>query len=207
MILYCVRHGESEFNAEGRIQGQLDTPLSARGRQQSSAVAAALAQLPIQAVFSSPLRRALETAQLLAGSLKLKVRTDERLKEVNAGIFQGHRHDELPDLYPDAWRKWQALDPDFVIPEGESRRQLIERGWAALTAIAATDFEHVAVVAHGNVLSSAIQSLLDIPPQRAAFRLYNGSISRMQWNNAVQLLTLNETAHLAGIGTAGCGDL
>src|SRR5688572_13452490 len=139
MILYCVRHGESAFNAEGRIQGQTNVPLSELGRRQSQAVAAALGRLPIEAVFSSPLERALETARPVAEALGLTVRIDERLMEINAGIFQGKVWNEIQAAHPREAQRWLAHDPDFVIPGGESRRSLMTRGRAALEAIRAME--------------------------------------------------------------------
>ena len=88
MLLYCIRHGESSYNAEGRIQGQSDVPLSELGRRQSEAVAAALAEVPIEAVYASPLRRAMQTARPVAERLNLEIQTDPRLMEVHAGEFQ-----------------------------------------------------------------------------------------------------------------------
>jgi broad specificity phosphatase PhoE len=134
MILYLVRHGESLFNAERRIQGQSDVELSPLGHRQTDAVAAELANLPINAIFASPLRRAMETAEPIAARLKLPIQTDNRLKEINAGMFQGLHWDEIEHLHPAEAVHWKAQQPDFVIPGGESRRQLMSRARAASMA-------------------------------------------------------------------------
>jgi probable phosphoglycerate mutase len=202
MILYCVRHGESTFNAAGRIQGQLDTPLSELGRQQSAALAAAFAGEPIEAVFSSPLSRAQQTAEPIAAALGLSVRLDERLRELHAGVFQGLLPRELDERYPEAARRWRAHDPDFRIPEGESRRDLMLRGRAALEAIRATDLGRVVVVSHGGLLTAALKALLEIPAERQPFMFYNASISRLEWLAEPKLLTLNDLAHLRRDGAA-----
>ena len=130
MWLYCVRHGESVHNAEGRIQGQLDVPLSDFGRRQGEAIAEALAALPIDAIYASPLLRALETAQIVARRLRLPIRTDDRLKEINVGVFQDRLRAEVAQLYPDEFARWTSGEPDFAVPGGESRRDLQERGCA-----------------------------------------------------------------------------
>ena len=127
MLLYLVRHGESVFNLERRIQGQLNVELSEFGHRQANAVADALAGQPIDAVFCSPLRRAMETAQPIAERLHLEINTDDRLKEINAGIFQGLHWSEIEKLHPAEAVRWKAQEPDFVIPGGESRRALMER--------------------------------------------------------------------------------
>ncbi|MFH1268418.1 MAG: histidine phosphatase family protein [Planctomycetota bacterium] len=206
MILYCVRHGESTYNAEGRVQGQSDVPLSERGRRQGEAVAAAMAHLPIDAIYSSPLRRALETARVVAEPLGLEVQTDPRLMEVNAGIFQDKLRSDLERLHPEDFARWTSGDTDFVIPGGESRRVLARRGLEALEAIRRTDHQHVAVVAHGRLLVVTFQALMKFPADVA---LQNGSITRISFdgNARAELLSPNEVDHLSNVGLGGEGDL
>src|SRR5690554_6197641 len=135
MILYLIRHGESTYNSEGRIQGQTDIPLSPLGLRQAEAVADALSTAPIEAVFCSPLQRAMQTAQPLADRLGLVPQPDDRLKEINAGIFQGLLWKEIEQRFPAEAGPWRAQQADFVIPNGESRRQLMVRGLAVFQAI------------------------------------------------------------------------
>jgi broad specificity phosphatase PhoE len=208
MILYCVRHGESVYNAEGRIQGQSDVPLSELGRCQSEAVADAVGKLPVDAVYSSPLKRAMETARMIANRLGLEVRTDSRLKEINAGIFQDRLRSELSELYPQELARWLRGDPDYVIPGGESRHDLMQRGMAAFEAIGAAGHRHAAVVAHGRLLIVTLKGLLTFPPDQTD-SLQNGSITTISLNSdrSAELLSLNEVGHLEGIGLGGSGDL
>jgi len=211
MLIYCVRHGESVYNAEGRIQGQSDVPLSDLGLRQSQAIARALAELPIEAVYSSPLRRAMQTAEPLAACLGLVVQTDPRLMEINAGVFQHRLRAELPDLFPEAYSRWLSGEPDFVIPGGESRRDLMRRGREAFETIARSGHQHVVVVTHGGLLAGALKALLGIPAERHPFVFHNGSITRLELADGcpeqVKLLSLNETEHLRALGPSGCGDL
>ncbi len=206
MFLYCVRHGETIFNSEGRIQGQLDTPLSPLGLRQCQAVTAALAVRPIKAIYSSPLQRAFGTAQRLAEMLGLPVQVDERLMEIHAGIFQGHTWPEIDSAHPEESRKWRSHDPDFRIPGGESRRDIMHRAKEAFFAMREAAHEHAAVVAHGGLLSAAFKALLEIPAQRNPFSLNNGSISVLAWSGELKLLRLNDTEHLQGAQGTG-GDL
>lgn len=201
MILYCVRHGESCYNAEGRLQGQSHTPLSPLGLRQAQAVAEALRELPIEAVYASPLPRAMQTAEPLAQALSLSVIPDPRLMEINVGIFQELLHSEIDALHPQEAAAWRASDPDYRIPGGESRRDLMERGRAAFEAIRAAGHEHAVVVSHGGLIASALKSLLQIPPQFNPFPLYNGSVSQVVWRHEAKLLSLNQVEHLR---TAGC---
>lgn len=201
MLLYCVRHGESTYNVEGRLQGQSDTRLSPLGQKHAAAVAATLGKLPIEAVYASPLSRARETAQPLADALGLPVECDERLKEINIGVFQGALASELSDRFPEEAARWRSQDPDYRIPGGESRRDLMLRAEAALRAIHESGHRQVAVVAHGGVLAAALKTLLQVPAERNPFMLYNGSISMLEWDGQVKLMTLNQTDHLR---LAGC---
>jgi len=202
MLFYLIRHGESSYNAEHRLQGQSNEPvLSTRGRQHAQSVAAALAALPIEAVYSSPLRRALETARPVAEALKLPVVTDDRLKEINIGIFQGLLASEIGERYPQETASWRSQDPDYRIPGGESRRELMRRSEAALRAVRETEFQQVAVISHGGALAAALKALLGVPAERNPFTLYNGSISQLEWAGQIKLVTLNQTDHLR---LAGC---
>lgn len=199
MLFYCSRHGESVFNAERRVQGQLDIPLSKNGQQQSKALASVLSSEPLDVIVASPLRRAIETAEVIATELHLSLKIDPRLAEINAGIFQGLKWDEIEIRYPNEAARWKSGDPDFMIPKGESRRTLMLRGQAAFEAIRANGHTHVAVIAHGGLLAATLKSLLKIPSSLNPFVFQNGAISRLEWSSTIRLLTLNEQHHLQKI--------
>lgn len=209
MLFYCSRHGESVFNAERRVQGQLDIPLSKNGQQQSKALASVLSSEPLDVIVASPLRRAIETAEVIATELHLSLKIDPRLAEINAGIFQGLKWDEIEIKYPNEAARWKSNDPDFMIPKGESRRTLMLRGQAAFEAIRADGHTHVAVIAHGELLAATFKSLLKIPSSLNPFVFHNGAISRLEWSSTIRLLTLNEQHHLqkAKVDSERTGDL
>jgi broad specificity phosphatase PhoE len=202
MIFYLIRHGESLYNAEGRIQGQSDVALSPLGLRQAQAIADALADEAIDALFASPLRRAMATAAPIAARLGLSIHCDDRLKEIHAGIFQGLLWEEIESKFPDAARPWREQQPDFVIPGGESRRDLMERGRAVFELIRESAFRRVAVVSHGGILAAALKALLRIPAEINPFSLYNASISVLAWNDRIKLLSLNQLEHLRAAGLA-----
>jgi broad specificity phosphatase PhoE len=209
MLLYLVRHGETVYNAEGRIQGQSDAPLSALGHRQSAAVAEALAALPIEALYSSPLRRTRQTVEPIAARLELPVHDDRRLMELDAGRFTGRLRSELADVYPEELGRWLSGDEDFAIPGGESRRQLAERGSAALRDVAAAGHGQVVVVTHGGLLSATLRSLLHLAEPMPPFAFHNGSITRVAADGRGQftLLAFNEIDHLRDVGPSRGGDL
>jgi probable phosphoglycerate mutase len=209
MIIHCIRHGQSVYNAEGRIQGQSDVPLSDLGLQQSRAVADALAGEPIDALYSSPLRRAMQTAEEVSAAIALPIQTDARLKEIHAGIFQDQRRCDIDQLYPEETAQWISQDPDYVIPGGESRRQLMDRGMAAYQDIARRDHLRVVVVAHGRLMVVTLKGLLNIPAGEPPFSLENGSITTLETDGdgVFTLVELHAVEHLSDVGRGGRGDL
>ncbi len=208
-LLYLVRHGESIYNAEGRVQGQEDVPLSELGLRQSRAAAEALSTFPVERIYSSPLRRALQTAEVIAARLGLPILLDDRLKELHAGIFQGKLRRELPQLFPEEYAAWSSGDPYYVIPGGQSRFQVRQRGEAALREIAERHRGHTVVVGHGALFRFALGALVggnhcpELPP------LVNGSITRLAYwgEGRFELLSYNEQDHLLALGPVSPGDL
>jgi probable phosphoglycerate mutase len=213
MILCLVRHGESVFNIEGRIQGRLDVALSPLGIRQAAAVADALAAeadqngAPFDAIYSSPLSRALETAHAIAARLSLEARIDPGLQKIHAGVFQGLTREEMDERFPAESKRWSAREPDFRIPDGETRRELMIRGVGALRAIRAAGHDRAIVVSHGGLLSAALKGLLEIPVNRGPFHFYNAAITRLLWQDEPIVDTFNDTAHLRQFGKGGFGDL
>lgn len=204
MLLYCIRHGQTEHNADGRIQGQSESVLSELGWRQSRATAEALAAAPIEAVYSSPLRRALDGARLIGDRLGLAVQVDDRLKELNAGVFQGLSWDEVGVRYPEEAARWRSHDPDYRIPGGESRRELMRRAAEVFAELQARTRGRAAIIAHGGILAAAFKALLGIPAERNPFQLHNASISHLSWDGQYRLTLLNSVAHLGGeLGDGG----
>jgi probable phosphoglycerate mutase len=214
MLQYLVRHGESVSNFEGRVQGQEDIELSDLGRVQARQVAdwsrklsasPAAAQASISEVWSSPLRRARETAAEIAAALGLPVMLEEGLCELHAGIFQGHLWADLEAEFPDEVAQWRSGDVHYRIPGGESRAQLAARGRAAIEMLAGRDTPGMIVVAHGGVLTAALGSMLgrEHPLLAAAGErpftklpaLANCSVTQLEWPGP-RLVSFNETGHL-----------
>ena len=154
-----IRHGESLSNREGRVQGQADVELSEVGQRQAAAVADWCRSQPEMAaadeLWSSPLRRARATAEAIGVAIGKPVQLADDLRELHAGIFQGHLWDDLAVRFPTEVARWQSGDLDYQIPKGESRRQLAERGRQALEALADRPTKRMIVVAHGGILTAA----------------------------------------------------
>ncbi len=147
--LILARHGETDWNRDGRFQGHADPPLNARGRQQAHALADLLAEEPLEAIYSSDLRRAHETAQIVAERRALSVVVDPQLRERDVGPWSGLTNAEIEARFPDQIRLWR----EGTISVGESRESLTDRVVAAAYRIAGAHPEgQVLVVTHGGAL-------------------------------------------------------
>lgn len=135
--LYLIRHGETPWNVVGRYQGQLDPPLTPKGRRQAEATAAELAPLGFEAIYSSDLARAKQTAQALVKKTGLPLRLDPRLREINQGQWQGVLIDDIRARWPDEIRGWEQDPWQHHPPGGETLQQVQARLFAAIDEIVA----------------------------------------------------------------------
>lgn len=146
--ILLVRHGETDWNAEGRWQGHADPPLNDVGRRQAEQLAETLAADPPAAVYSSDLARARETAEIVGARLRLPVALDRRLREVDVGEWSGLTRDEVEHRYPEGWQRRTAGGAGWE--QGESYDAMRVRVLEALQAIAAAhDGGRVLVITHG----------------------------------------------------------
>lgn len=180
--IYLVRHGETEWNATRRIQGQLDIPLNARGREQVARVAAELASQPLTAVYASDLCRARDTAAAVAATHQLPVQTDADLRELHFGEWQGLDLVQLEARYPEQFHRWRQNSLRQRPPGGETIAELQARAAAAFARIvAAHQGETVAVAAHGGPLKALVLHLLGAPLEAyPRLRLHNASLSLIE---------------------------
>ena len=156
-----VRHGETDDNAAARFQGRLDTPLNARGREQSRILAVALRDEGLRTLYSSPLLRAHETARIVGAEIGLEPILDERLVEAEAGAWAGRLIADIVEGEREAYARWRAADPTFRFPGGESVAEQAQRIAAALADVAAGPLPAV-VVTHGGTIR-AVEGL-ERPP-------------------------------------------
>ena len=155
--LWLVRHGQTDWNTEFRIQGSIDKPLNATGIEQAHELAQKLADTHFDAIYSSPAKRAHQTASAIAQLLGLPIRTDDRLKEINLGLWEGLTWQQVQDRYPEMFAKRRS-DPVHFAPEGaETYGDLVRRMVQAANDIAlAHPGERVLVVSHGMSLATLL---------------------------------------------------
>ena len=159
-----VRHGETQWNVESRVQGHMDSPLTQAGLAQAEAIAGRLSCEAFEVLVSSDLGRAMHTARVIAGRCGREVIPDARLRERSFGAGEGMTYGDLDYHWPDVFSRVRETDPDFVIPGGESRRQFHERIRDAFHGLAAEhEGRRVAVVCHGGVLAALYRLIHDIP--------------------------------------------
>lgn len=199
--LLLIRHGETAWNAEHRIQGQLDIPLSPLGILQSTRLAECLASEPIDAVYSSELSRARLTAAPLVARLGLDVIAEPRLRERSFGIFEGLTLGEIAARYPVEFAQWRARDLTWRPEGGESGQQLIDRVLLAATDVVGRHAgQTVVLVSHGGVLDvvyRAARALEWHAPRE--HQMLNAAINRMTASSSPLTLSIerwSDVAHL-----------
>lgn len=201
--LILIRHGETDWNRELRFQGQLDVPLNATGQEQARRVAERLAQERLQALVSSDLRRAVQTAQAVAGRVQpLDPVLQAALREQHFGVMEGLRVADIRQRDPQAWDEWVRFDADYAFAGGESTRAFHARVLAAVRALAQHHAGRtLAVVTHGGVLDMIYRSARGLPLSGARqSEIPNGGINRVRLQGeALEILSWADTRHLADL--------
>jgi broad specificity phosphatase PhoE len=204
--LLLVRHGESAWNASGRLQGQADPPLSELGRKQAAHMAARLVDEPIDAIVASDLVRAHDTARALAEAIQLPITPRVDLREVDLGSWTGASREELEQQDPGAWRSWRIEGVEGW-EGGERYDQAMIRVGGAISGIAAEWRDRTVVaVTHGGCIRLATCHLLGMPAAELGriMSIGNASITEflVEPDGTGRIVRLNDTAHLIEATTA-----
>ncbi len=200
--IIAIRHGETAWNAEARLQGQLDIPLNAVGRRQAATLAEALRDEGLVAVFASDLGRAWDTAGALAGPLGLPLAAERDLRERSFGVLEGLTRQQIDRDSPALARRWHSREPDFAPAGAESLRLFQARCLAAVERLAAAHAgQAIALVSHGGVLDclyrAATRVALDAP---RSWQLGNAAINRLLYTaQGLTLVGWGDIAHLDGL--------
>ena len=203
--IILIRHGETEWNREGRIQGYHgDSPLTENGRTQAQKLAARLTGEDLRALHSSDSQRARQTAEPIVAALRMNAVYDAALRERNYGEFEGWTYAELEQKHPEAYGRFRSRDPHYAPPGGESGSQFRDRIVAALERIATAGTDRAAVVTHGGVLGVAHRYITSASPEaERKYSLLNASINRLVYTGgAWSIESWGDVAHLSG----GSGD-
>jgi len=197
--IIAIRHGETAWNVDTRIQGQLDIPLNDTGRWQARRLGQAVADEGIVAIYASDLLRAYETARAVADGTGCDIVTDKGLRERHFGEFEGHTWKEIEERWPAESERWRKRDLDFAPAGGESLRQFYARSVEAATRLAAAHpGQTIAFVAHGGVMDCLyrLASRIDLQAPRS-WQLGNASINRLLYTpEGFTLVGWSDTFHL-----------
>lgn len=199
--ILLVRHGTTTFNETDHLQGQIDNPLNQKGRDEVTRLAARLQCENLDAIFSSPLQRAVETATIVNSFHNLPMTLVHEFSEINLGEWEGLNYSAVRARFPEIHQRWIS-DPDFPIPGGESFSTVCARTRIGLERILQGDRQHILITGHASVNRAILGNLLQLSPVSARmFRTGNAALSRLllmenphrQW---AMVDFWNSTAHL-----------
>ncbi|MSQ05780.1 MAG: histidine phosphatase family protein [Dehalococcoidia bacterium] len=201
MKLFLVRHGETEWNKLGRFQGQEDTPLNHRGREQARETAIAAVSWQATAIYASPLCRTMETAQAISRLVGLPVAPQDGLKELALGELEGVTGEEMRRGWPQVYQTWREDPGAAVMPGGESLSQLQRRAWQVVSMLeqAHPDDAALVLVSHNFALRAIIAQVLGMPLSNFhRMSLALGSIGVVESDSrGRRLVSYNSTSHLS----------
>lgn len=203
--MLLVRHGQSTWNQEHRIQGQLDPPLSDDGRNQAVSLGRRLAGRQFAGFYASDLKRAHETAALIGKSVGLEPTPMVELREIYLGAWEGLRADELAIRFPEAWAGWTEEPNWDLVPGGEGSRAFEARVEGAMDSIFHRHQQgDVLVVTHGGVIQIALHNVVGRPARGIfVFRIQNASLSVIEKRDGRLLISgVNDIGHLE-VGSGG----
>lgn len=199
MKLYLIRHGQTDWNVAQKIQGGTDVPLNETGRRQAACLAKGMEYRPTARIYSSRLKRAVETAQIIADSKHMPVEIIDGLEEVDFGEWEGRTLEEIERLYPQEYTCWQKNPVIASPPGGETPAQIRRRCRQAMETILSQAPGDFVIVSHGAILAHLIQYLTESHPLEKQIIVENSSITTFQYAPHSQEFTIvqqNDTAHL-----------
>jgi probable phosphoglycerate mutase len=197
--IVVIRHGETHWNSERRMQGQTNSVLSDRGRAQARAVGKRMRGEAFDVLYSSDLIRAHDTAKAIAEQTGHEIRLDPRLRERGFGIFEGLLRDEMQARHPQEYARFLARDPDYTVPGGETPRAFYERVMGCFEDLARRHpGERVITVAHGLLLDSLYRASLGLDLMAKRDReLINASVNTFRYlGGRWEMVAWGDTSHL-----------
>jgi probable phosphoglycerate mutase len=205
--LLLVRHGETDWNRQGRFQGQIDIPLNANGRAQAAAARDVLAEVPLQRAYTSPMARPRQTAELiLTAHAGVPLTSCGGLAEIGHGLWEGRLESEIAEGWPELLHSWKVAPETVTMPGGETIQQVWERSMACWNRIVAglDPSETALVVAHDAVNKAILCALLGLGPEAIwSIKQGNGGVTVIDYpggaGTAPVVSCLNLTAHLGGV--------
>jgi broad specificity phosphatase PhoE len=199
--LLLVRHAETILNAQGRLIGRLDIPLSRRGKKQAAILAKKLRDEHPELLFSSPLKRAKQTAALIEKFCALKATFLEEFREINFGCWEGKTFLQIEKEYPQIFHKWLENPEGIDIPAGEPWSCFKNRVWEGFNRIIQTKAECIVIVSHGGPLKLILARFLGYPKVNfSKIRIDHGSITTLYVRRGkITIAEINALSHLSSL--------
>lgn len=177
--LWLIRHGQTDWNKNRIFQGHLDTPLNDKGAQQAMTLVETLSTTSFNAIYSSDLTRAIQTAKPLAKMQGHQIITEKKLREIHVGLYEGIPVEEVITENPEWVKRFREGDPTFLIPGGESMGEFSERICSALESIASNhQGERLAIFTHGGAIACALRRAYNDPDKRQ-FMIPNCGVTKL----------------------------
>ncbi len=199
--VYIVRHAEAQGNVDEVFQGRTDCEVTENGYRQLDALAEKFKDIDIDVLYASPMKRTLETARAVNKYHNLPIITDDNLIEINLGVLEGVKWDDVPDLYPEEYGLWINDISEFNVKDGESMRNVYDRMKKALTEIVrANAGKRIAVVSHGCAIRNYLCFAKGVPFKEIDSIPWcdNTSIAKIEYNDELvpEIIFFNNTEHL-----------
>lgn len=203
MKIYLIRHGQTDWNLEGKIQGRHDVSLNETGSKQAELLAMGMDKRPVVQIFSSRQKRALETAQAVGRRQHVAVTVIDGLEEVEFGEWEGKTWDEISREYPEEFKVWCTEPAEIVPPGGESRPQIYRRIGNALNEILRRSRGDIAIVSHGAALAYMVSLMLEKElGDHDEIIVKNASISTVEYDRETgkfHMAEANDVSHLKAL--------
>lgn len=198
MRFFIIRHGETAWNVQGRFQGRNDIPLNGKGLEQARAAAKALTEVPFDAIWSSPLSRAFETARAVSEGRELKVRTHQGLLEISHGHWEGLLASDVEERWPGVLEKWHRVPHTVAMPGGETLSDVQDRSLHAIEEIRKSGGRQVLIAAHDAVIKVLLCAWMEMPLSCFwRFQVGNGSLTILEdCPSGPRMSLMGDTCHL-----------
>ena len=203
-VLILIRHGETLWNTQLRMQGSLDSDLTPKGESQIMALGEWMKEVPFDYLYCSDTARAHETAEAKSKFTGHNLNLDKRLREKNLGVFEGLTSEEARERYPETFQQFKTAGASYVIDQGESTQQLMKRALDAIEEIRDRHPQKVAVVVtHGGVVRVLMKHVLGIPlAAPTQFLISNTGIFRLVWREKWIVSEMGAVPHLEKVKNA-----
>lgn len=202
MKIYLIRHGQTDWNVAGKIQGKTDIPLNETGRRQAACLAKGMEHRPVAQIFSSDLIRARETARAIGESQHVEVETLSGLEEIGFGKWEGMTLEQIQVVFPEEYEKWCENPVTVAPPGGESLSQIKERCRRVMEEILKRAKGDFAIVSHGAMLAYVVEYLMRNDPNDQEIIVGNASITTIQYepeDGTAVLIQTNDQEHLSAM--------